>query len=179
MSANEVLGPLSDSEDHRRSTLADALAEHRKRMLRFAKSIVKNPADAEDVVQEALLRAWRSRERYDATRDPGPWLMRITRNAALDYLRQRLDVETEDFDRVCAPAEQPERKVVRLEEARSLAYAIRHLAPAHRTAFLLHDVQGYSSREVSAQIHLPYHTVRTHLFRARRQLRSAFDGEAS
>lgn len=148
-------------------------------MLALARSIVKNPADAEDVVQEALLRAWRYRDGFDAERNPVPWLMSITRNAAIDYVHRRPDVEATDFDRMFAPVDPPERNVVRLEEARSLAHAIRRLAPPHRAAFILHDVQGFSSREISSAIHQPYQTVRTHLFRARRQLRSALDGEAS
>lgn len=158
--------------------LAGALAEHRERMLTLAKSIVKHPEDAEDVVQDAMLRAWRYRKTFNALRDVRPWLLGITRNAAFDFLHRRPDTQAADYDRVCAPADPPERNVVLREEARFLARALRRLPPPHRTAFVLHDVHGYSSREISAEIHLPYHTVRTHLFRARRQLRDAF-GEAS
>lgn len=158
--------------------LAGALAEHRERMLTLARSIVKHPEDAEDVVQDALLRAWRYRETFNAFRDARPWLLGITRNAAFDFLHRRPETEAADCDRVCAPADPPEQNVVLREEARFLARAVRRLPAPHRTAFVLHDVHGYSSREISAQSHLPYHTVRTHLFRARRQLRHAL-GEAS
>ena len=158
--------------------VAGALAEHRERMLTLARSIVKNSEDAEDVVQDAQLRAWRYRETFNASRAIRPWLLSITRNAAFDFLHRRPDIEATDCDRVYAAADPPERNVVLREEARFLARAVRGLAPAHRRAFVLHDIHGYSSREISAEIHLPYHTVRTHLFRARRQLRDAL-GEAS
>jgi RNA polymerase sigma factor (sigma-70 family) len=151
--------------------LAGNLIEYRERMLSLARSIVKNPEDAEDVVQEALLRAWRFRASFTRGRVPAPWLLKITRNAAFDFLRSRSETERTDFDGVSSPLEPPEQRVVVLEEARSLASAMQRLAPAHRTAFVLHDVHGYSSREIAARAHVPYQTVRTHLLRARRQLR--------
>ncbi len=158
--------------------LAGAAEAHRSRMLALANTILKNREDAEDVVQEAFLRAWRYRETFNGVRAVRPWLLSITRNAAIDFLNRRHEVEGEDLDRVCAPDNPPERHVVLREEARFLARAVRRLPTAHRTAFVLHDVHGYSSREISAEVHLPYHTVRTHLFRARRQLRDAL-GKAS
>ena len=157
--------------------LAAKLDHCREPMLALARSIVRHREDAEDVVQEALLRAWQYRGTFDSSRDVRPWLLRITRNTAFDFLHRRQNADTADSYRVSAPAD-PERNVVLREEARFLARAVRGLTAPHRTAFVLHDVHGYSSREISLGIQLPYHTVRTHLFRARRQLRDAL-GEAS
>lgn len=156
--------------------LADALEEHRQTMFKRARSIVKNKADAEDVVQEALERAWRFRDRFKAGAKPAPWLLKITQNVAVDFVRRRNVADRGEWDESLAMKSTPADDVLQREDARSIVSAIHNLAPAHRTAFVLHDVHGYSSREISMQVHLPYHTVRTHLFRARRQLRSALTG---
>jgi RNA polymerase sigma-70 factor, ECF subfamily len=156
--------------------LVGAAEEYRSRMLVLARSIVKNRSDAEDVVQEALLRAWRSRGRFINGSRAEPWLLKITKNAALDFLRGYTTAENTDCDAVCAQIEPPEHDVEQRDKARTIASAIRRLAPAHRTAFVLHDLHGYSSREISMEVHRPYATVRTHLFRARRELRSALSG---
>jgi RNA polymerase sigma-70 factor (ECF subfamily) len=155
-----------------------ALAQYRDAMLQRARSVVGNKADAEDVVQEALERAWRSRERFVAGAQPAPWLLKITQNVALDFIRKRKAIDTSVWDEALALTAS-DRDVEQREDARAIAAAIRGLAPTHRTAFLLHDVHGYSSREISMRVHLPYHTVRTHLFRARRSLRSALSGVQS
>lgn len=157
------------------SHFAQALERHRSIMLKRARSIVRNSSDAEDVVQEALERAWRFRERFLPGSQTTPWLLTITRNTALDLLRRRNGSPFAD------PAELPAREgtddgVLRQESAQCIGRAIRQLAPNHRRAFVLHDLHGYSSREISTHLRLPYHTVRTHLHRARRSLRTALRG---
>lgn len=159
--------------------LAEALAEQRPLMLKRAKSIVRNAADAEDVVQDAQERAWRFRGRFVAGSDPVPWLLKIVQNVAFDFLRKRDRVDFGLLDDVRALSDPLEKGVVQRDDVRSLASAVRRLAPPHRTAFVLHDLQGYSSREISARVHVPYHTVRTHLHRARLRLREALLEKAS
>jgi RNA polymerase sigma-70 factor (ECF subfamily) len=160
------------------SYFAQALAQHRSVMLKRAMAIVKNGVDAEDVVQEALERAWRSRRRFTPGAQPAPWLLKITQNTALNLLRRQHGIYRSDPQEILVPTG-PDDDVLRAENAERLARAIQDLAPNHRRAFVLHDVHGYSSREISAQLQLPYHTVRTHLHRARRRLRSALTGVES
>ena len=153
---------------------------NRQAMLARARAIVKNAADAEDVVQEALERAWRARDRFMEGADARPWLLKITTNAAIDLLhRKSADAILSDAIVSAKAAPPPETAALRREAFDSLAAALENLAPAQRKAFVLHDVHGYSSREISARQQLPYHTVRTHLFRARRELRRALAGAES
>lgn len=163
---------------HTRAFDERAIQANRGLMLKRARSIVKDAIDAEDVVQEALERAWRSRERFIAGADPRPWLLRITTNVAIDA-RRRAHADTEISEDVPASKGAPEQVAMRHETARSIEAAIARLTPAYREAFVLHDVHGYSSREISSHHHVPYHTVRTHLFRARQQLRRALAGVES
>jgi RNA polymerase sigma-70 factor (ECF subfamily) len=160
------------------SHFAQTLAQHRTLMLKRARAIVKNGADAEDVVQEALERAWRSRRRFAPGANAAPWLLKITRNAALNLLRRRNSIHTGGFIEMIASTG-PDDDVLQHENAQCLARAMRELAPKHRQAFVLHDLHGYSNREISTQLQVPYHTVRTHLHRARRQLRTALTGVES
>jgi RNA polymerase sigma-70 factor (ECF subfamily) len=156
-----------------------AIRANRKAMLKRAKSIVKNNADAEDAVQEALERAWRSRERFIAGANPKPWLLRITTNVAIDILQRQPQIDSEAEAATAELKDVPELAALQRERARSIEAAVQKLTPAYRTAFVLHDVHGYSSREISSREHLPYHTIRTHLFRARQQLRRALTGVES
>jgi RNA polymerase sigma-70 factor (ECF subfamily) len=155
-----------------------ALEQHRALMLKRATAIVRNANDAEDVVQEALERAWRARGRFTPGAKAAPWLLKITQNTALNLLRRRNTDQIAGDGEVIAPGE-PDYDVLRRENVLRIAGGIGDLAPKHRQAFVLHDVQGYSSREISVNLHMPYHTVRTHLHRARLQLRSALaEGES-
>jgi RNA polymerase sigma-70 factor (ECF subfamily) len=150
-----------------------AISANRAAMLKRARSIVKNEADAEDAVQEALERAWRSRERFIAGSNPKPWLLRITTNVAIDILQRQLPTDGAVAGPIATFRDAPEQAALQRETVRSIGAAVKTLPPAHRAAFVLHDVQGYSSREISSRQRVPYHTVRTHLFRARQQLRRA------
>lgn len=152
---------------------------NRAAMFRRARSIVKNDADAEDAVQEALERAWRSRERFLPGSNPRPWLLTITKNVALDMLEHRQRMSGEISEPAGEPGEAPERSALRRETARSIGVAVQNLNSPYRTVFVLHDLHGYSSREISLRERVPYHTVRTHLFRARRELRRALTGVES
>ena len=154
------------------------LGANREAMLRRARAIVKNATDAEDVVQEAFERAWRARERFAEGANPRPWLLKITTNAAIDLLHRKTADAVLVAD-VSSDKDAPEQAALQREAIDSIAAALREMTPEYRKTFVLHDVQGFSSREISLRQDLPYHTVRTHLFRARQQLRRALAGAES
>jgi RNA polymerase sigma-70 factor (ECF subfamily) len=146
------------------------IVSSRDTLVRRAGSLV-GPSDAEDVVQDAFERALRARSvRSDG--DPRPWLNRITRNVAYDRLRAR------NRAAVLAPAEpedveSAEGAVVRRESAVELGNVLQALSPALRRTIVLHDLEGYTNREIAALDGVAYQTVRTRLFRARRAMRDA------
>ncbi len=154
------------------------LAANYQRLRSQARRLVRHEADAEDVVQDAMERAWRFRHRFASNVAAGPWLGAITRRTAYDLLKARRT----DADAAAEPRatnELPETALLRQEIASSIETALSGLAPAYRETIVLHDVLGLSSREIASRGHLPYHTVRTHLFRARRALRGALGSEAA
>ncbi len=147
------------------------LAAHYARLRRQARRLVRDDSDADDVVQDAMERAWRFRDRFASEAAAGPWLSAITRRTALDFLRKRGAAPPPPGGDASATQERPEAIVLRREVGETLGAAIRTLDAPYREAIVLHDVLGYSSREIASRASLPYHTVRTHLFRARRALR--------
>ena len=151
------------------------LASQRAGLLARARSIV-GPSDAEDVVQDAFERAWRSRTLRPGS-DMKPWLNRITRNAAYDMLQSRNRVlpALPESD----ATESAERTVIRRETAADLGGALRTLPSAQRRTIVLHDFDGYSSREIAQLEGVAYHTVRTRLFRARQAMRAALETVAA
>jgi RNA polymerase sigma-70 factor (ECF subfamily) len=145
------------------------LDAYRARLIRRARRLV-GAADAEDVVQDAFERALRATT-VRAGSDPLPWLNRITRNVAYDRLRSRAHTFLVPIPAV--DTESAERSVMRRETAAELGGAFLGLPAVQRRTIVLHDVQGYSSAEIAALDHVPYHTVRTRLNRARRAVRIA------
>jgi RNA polymerase sigma-70 factor, ECF subfamily len=153
----------------------ELLSSQRAGLLQRARSLV-GFADAEDVVQDAFERAWRTRTLRPGT-DPRPWLNRITRNAAFDVLeaRKRTPPAAGEPD----AAESAERTVMRREAAADLDGALRTLPSTLRRTIVLHDFDGYSSREIAQLDGVAYHTVRTRLFRARQAMRAALETVAA
>lgn len=150
-------------------------AANRSALLRGVRSIVGD-ADAEDVVQETFEKAWKATN-VRASSDLRPWLRRIARNTALNALRAKRPV---DVSAASEPVEESaEVLALRHETLADLGVALRDLPPAQRRTIVLHDFAGYSSHEIATLEAIPYHTVRTRLFRARRAMRDALSTQAA
>ncbi|HTJ25512.1 MAG TPA: RNA polymerase sigma factor [Candidatus Limnocylindria bacterium] len=147
----------------------------RNALLRRVRPIVGD-ADAEDVVQDTYEKAWKATTAR-AGSDLRPWLHRIARNTALDRLRTKQATAVADVPE--GTDESAEASVLRQEARVDLATALRHLPPAQRRTIVLHDVAGYTSHEIASLDAIPYHTVRTRLFRARRAMRDALTTQAA
>ncbi|HKI10560.1 MAG TPA: RNA polymerase sigma factor [Candidatus Acidoferrum sp.] len=150
------------------------LAECGSLTFRIAQGVLRNAADAEDVAQEALLKAFRS---FHRLRDPQrfrAWLVRITFRMALDRSRsaKRREQRETDWSR---PAYRPlpptaEDLAVSCEFQARLESAVAELPEKLRLVLLLSALQGYTLEEVSAMLAIPTGTVKSRLFFARKQL---------
>lgn len=138
-----------------------------------ALAVVKEPADAEDVCQDAFIRAL---ERLEECRNParfGAWLLRIVRNRA-HSVRRYLGVRTAaPLDTVALSSGEPGpgHDAERTELREDLLEALADLTEVQREVVLLHDLEGWKHREIGELLGLPEGTVRAHLFHARRALR--------
>ena len=138
-------------------------------LLRFAQWLARDRAIAEDIVQEALLRAWRSR---DALKDPGaarPWLLTIVRREhARLYERKRLELVPLD-DGMELPAEASAGDPG--DDVFALRHAIMRLPIEYREPLVLQVLGGFSTEEIARELSLSSTAVLTRLFRARNKLR--------
>jgi len=157
-------------------------------LYRRARGLTGNAADAEDVSQEAVLKAWSRLDQFAGKQDESindfrAWISRIAANTSIDLLRQRRDGQITSLDQYKGQSEEtigssieseqldPEERCARREMGRLLAKAIAQLPPDLRQACLLRDVLHYSTQEVASHLGISVVAVRLRLFRAHRRLR--------
>lgn len=146
----------------------EALEAHARRMFRLIYRIVGNVPDAQDLTQDALLKALRRRGQLRDTRKAAPWLNRIAVNTALDFVRRRGRVPFQQLVTVPqAATESPERGAMRSETRRWLNEGLRRLSKRERTALLLRDVEQFPAGEVAQIMGCSPATVRSHIANAR------------
>jgi RNA polymerase sigma-70 factor (ECF subfamily) len=162
-----------------RAALNRLLTDARPRLLAVAMRIVRDRDDAEDVVQEALLKVCRSLTHFEGRAAFSTWLHRIVVNAALDRLRRhqaRRDRVADDDDEraqevVDGVDEQtPERVVSRRETGAVVRGALARLSTAHREVLELRELEGESYRDLARLVQCPVGTVMSRLHHARHRL---------
>jgi RNA polymerase sigma-70 factor (ECF subfamily) len=162
---------------------AQLVEENAARIYRLALRMMGNEADAEDVLQETFLSAFKSIESFEARSSLSTWLYRIASNAALMRLRRNepdqvsVDepIESNDgdliprqfFDFCCLPEEDFLREEARAEMMR----AVDELPPPLRSVFALRDIEGLSTEETANALGLSISAVKSRLMRARLKLR--------
>ena len=163
----------SSAETARRRRFDQIVAVFHADMYRYAAWLCRDKAIAEDVVQEAMLRAWKS---LDALRDDAAakqWLLTIVRRENARYFERRR-LETVDIDNLTASqaallAEQPN------DELDDMRQAIYELDDDYREPLVLQVLMGYSTNEIAEQMELKQGAVLTRLHRARAKLREQME----
>lgn len=146
---------------------ADAMAafvrRHQGRVYGLALSVVGVPAIAEEVAQEAFVRAWRHAGNYDARRaQASTWLLTITRNVAIDVLRVRRDLTVEPAV-VAEMLISATNDTERVADSERITTALRALPREQATAVLLSVHFGLTAREISEQQQIPLGTAKTRI----------------
>jgi RNA polymerase sigma-70 factor, ECF subfamily len=143
--------------------------------------ILRRHHDAEEVVQEALARAWRGRSSCRTPEAPLPWCLQITRNEAFRLMsRQKQGATLEPLDAGADVADEqalrePDRTMTRLDVARALNGLTEH----ERLLIGLRYTQGWSHPQIAASLDIPEATARVRLHRAQKHLRSLLDESAA
>lgn len=137
---------------------------YERRVFLTALRLLGNRADAEDAAQEVFLRLHRFLRRIDPSRDPGPWIYRITVNVCRDVVRARPPVG--DPEEPAAPGS-TEEDIGREERRGLVARALGSLPPKQRAALVLRDIEGLSTREVAEALGSSEATVRSQVSAAR------------
>lgn len=136
-----------------------------------AYGFLQHAEDAEDLVQDAFIRAL---ERIDTLRPGspfGPWFYRLVVNASLNRRRYLARRRTDAIPHDARSKADPGGSAGRAELRRRLAQAIQTLPPPLEAVVLLHDLEGFTHPEIADMLEIPEGTSRSHLFRARRALR--------
>jgi len=161
---------------------AEALAQLDS-LYRTARRLTRNAADAEDLVQETFLKAFRAADRFEPGTNLRAWLFTIlhnaARNRARDRAREAVTVDSEIVERVAelapgpgrpAPGETPESLLLRDTLGPELQSAIDALPDAFREAVWLRDVEEFSYGEIASMLSIPLGTVMSRISRGRQAL---------
>ncbi len=142
------------------------------RLLRFAHGMLGSLDEAEDVVQDTLIRLWENAARWTPDARVSTWLHRVCYNRAIDSLRRRRAfVDETALEGLADESEPADAALVRTETALSVAAAIERLPARQRTAVLLFHVQGLPQRESAEVMGVSETAFESMLARARRRLR--------
>lgn len=154
-----------------------AVLEHKDRVYSYARYLLRDADDAQDVAQECLVRLWRHRERVEPGLPCRNWLLRAAHNLCIDRIRRRStrpefhpDDEAPDPPDVRPDAH---RLAQSAQAARFLERALLDLSERDRAIVLLREVEGLPYEEIAAMLGLNIGTLKATLHRTREKLRSA------
>jgi RNA polymerase sigma-70 factor, ECF subfamily len=166
--------PLSSERESR------FVAENMRRVFLLIYRIVGNVADAQDLTQEAFIKALQRHDQLKDLEKAAHWLSRIASNTAIDFLRRSGRVNFSELEDVPEPfissrEESVEQRLLRNERRETLEAGLEVLTSRERTALLLRDVEDLSAEEVAAHLNCSKATVRSHIANARVKLRKYFE----
>ncbi|MEM9201515.1 MAG: sigma-70 family RNA polymerase sigma factor [Actinomycetota bacterium] len=163
--------------------LAELTRRHADAVYRVALSVTRDSDLAEDVAQDALLKAWQALPTYRSDAPLKNWLLRITHNTAISALRRRRDVHVDPADLPegapsahLAPEVSVEDRVEDRASFGAFEEALGQLDDLSRSVVVLREVEGMSYDEIAQVLDVPLPTVKTRLLRARRLLSVALEG---
>jgi RNA polymerase sigma-70 factor (ECF subfamily) len=192
--ASAVKGLQADGRHaEARERYAELVARHQRRAARIAYHYMRDAAEADEAVQDAFVKAYSHLSSFREELPFEVWFTRILINGCLDRIKARTRRERwiapmpdgpggeRDFaERTAGYGPSPEDQLLARERRKALSRALSKLPERQRSVFMLSHYQGCTSREVSALTGLNESTVRVHLFRAIRKLRTLLgDSEAA
>jgi len=158
------------------------ISDNLRRVFLLIYRIVDNVADAQDLTQEALIKALQHQDQLKDPEKAAHWLSRIATNTAIDFLRRNGKVNFCEIDGLIEPLREPsatpEEQVLHNEHRGYLEEGLAGLTERERTALVLRDVEGLSAEEVAKQLNCSKATVRSHIANARIKFRRYMERKA-
>lgn len=145
------------------------------KLYRFALSIVGDTFDAEDIMQELLIKIWNRIDQYEEIENKEAWCMKVTRNLAIDMIRKK-KVSTSDIDEFHNLRDGnilPDAELQNRESLSAIMQLVNDLPEKQRIIVHLRDVEGYSYKEIAEMTDNTLDFVKVSLHRARKSLRDA------
>ena len=160
------------------AAFSELMAAHEKRMYAVAFRLCGNHEDAQDCLQDAMLRIYRAISGFKGQSSFATWVYRITTNTCLDELRRRKTRQSTSLDSLLdtgwSPTDDldtPERHALMSEKRREIEQAIASLPDDMRTAIVLRDIQGFAYDEIARMLGANVGTVKSRISRGRERLR--------
>lgn len=192
---NLIRGLVEKSQKGDISAFGKLIELYQEKAYGLALVFLRNHADAEDVSQEAFIRAFKNLHSFKASGSFGSWLIKITVNLSKNKLRWRRIREkiTFSLDQLITPDEDSERPVMQVADTdktidpsltadqvwknQQLSQAMDGLSVQQRTAIHLKFIQGYTIREIAEIMDLAEGTVKVHIFRGLEGLKKSYQGK--
>ena len=186
------LGELQLVEAHRRGeseATAELLGAYQRRIYAVCYRMVRNPDDADDLTQDALVKVLEGLDTYHGRSQLSTWIIRVTMNCCLSHLRKQKLRRHASLDelgsagepaRALGPVQGELSPLARVEQAERQALLLRQLRgldPQMRAVLVLRDMQDLDYAQIGEVMEVPVGTVKSRLFRARAALRAAAEQE--
>ena len=174
--------------DSHNATFERIVRPHMDRLYRLAWRLAGTKAEAEDLFQELLMKAYGKTEQLIDIEEPGTWLSRIMYNLFIDeqrrFKRQRLQTVDEGHLPGAGLSElagdlDPVADKARYDKLQSLNRALQQLSEEHRLVVMLHDTEGYKLQEIQVITETPVGTLKSRLHRARARLREILENDGT
>lgn len=167
----ELVSKVVEGDEQALRLLIDTYAPP---VYRFLSRLINDRAVADDLTQETFIKVWKNISRFNKNKTLRPWIFRIARNSAFDFLRKKRSTpfsrltESEFFwvDSLAYDKE-PTEVAIHTENAKRIHELLRLLSEKDREILIMHYLDELSGREISEIIDLPYETIKTRLRRAR------------
>lgn len=147
-------------------------------LYRLALRITLNPAEAEDVVQETMMKVWNRRDEWERIESIEAFCLTICRNLSLDKVR-RMDNQVQSLDSTIDPSDNrvafnPEEHAVQRDRVQLVRRLIDQLPEKQRSVMQLRDIEGKSYRDIATILNISEEQVKINIFRARRTIKERF-----
>ena len=159
---------------------SELVTRYEKTVYNLAQRMVGDRSDAADMAQEAFVKAWTNLPSYRGESKFSAWLYRITTNVCLDFLRHKsrrpqVSLSTSDDDEerqldIPDPKSMPEELLMKKLGMEAVHRGLERLPPKHRQILVMRELGGLSYSEIAAQLSLEEGTVKSRIFRARKNL---------
>lgn len=161
--------------------LEDLAVRFHRRLYTYLVRLVGDPSQAEELVQDVLMAAWRAAPRFRGEARVSTWLLSIAHHKAVDALRRRSPEdpvgETAQWHGLRSPEPEPHEVAEGREQVRCMAAALERLPGAQRATLELVFSQGLTLQEVATVLGVPVGTVKSRIHQARKRLREAMELE--
>jgi RNA polymerase sigma-70 factor (ECF subfamily) len=156
-----------------REAFGELVGRYQRAVYHLAARTLRDPTEAEDATQEAFFKAYRALQSFRPGAKFSTWIFTICYRLCCDRLARRKRLSGDELPDRADPGAGPALLAERNDEARRLRAAIDLLPEKYRTVITLYHLQGKQYDEIASVLNLPLGTVKTHLFRAKEQLRKA------